>query len=385
MTWTDAVIEVLAEKGESMDYKVINDIILRRGYKTTSGKTPERTVNRTLTTNPNLFRRVSKGEFELIDATAVGSPCTSYPLGSHKYKCVSSFVDPEELENLSELEKELLELIVNVRLPLASGEVCFADILDKLKVQFLEEEGERPQSIDTALLEKKLGKLNRQIANIQQNPQRRNSDGNLLEQMLPVAEQAQQLLNEAADGKLEFKSRILGEFVPGSEPKVVIYLESIKKSLQEDESRWKVMAGVFVHEMFHAWNYFNAGKRSVLAIDEPMVEFETLYFLQELEAFTRLNALPLHDNVRGVKWERELRVKNKQQSIGNVAAYGFGYYLFEELSKRGSKIWIETYSKKSASIKSCDPSVEKVEKALIPMYPFQSERQVMNLFKKIIL
>ena len=378
MTWTDAVIEVLAEEGRAMHYKdEITKIILDRGYKTTFGKTPDRTVSRTLTTNPNLFRRVSKSEYELIDSTIVGRPCT---LGGSKYKCVSSFVDPEELENLFEQEKDLLELIVNVRLPLASGEVCFADILDKLEVQFLEEEGNRTQLIDAVHLEKKLGKLNRQIANVKQNPQHRNSNGDLLEQMLSVAEHAQQLLNKAKDGKVKIPYTILGEFIPGSKPKVVIYLKSICSL-----DRWKVMAGVFVHEMFHAWNYFNAGERSVLSIDEPMVEFETLYFLQELEAFTRLNALPQHDNVRGVKSERELRVKNKQQSIGNVAAYGFGYYLFEELSKRVSKIWIETYSKKSASIKNCDPSVEKVEKALIPIYPFQSERQVMNLFKKIIL
>ena len=68
-----------------------------------------------------------------------------------------------------------------------------------------------------------------------------------------------------------------------------------------------------------------------------------------------------------------------------MAAYGFGYYLFKEFEKGNVDPikWIETYSKKSASI-SRDSTVKNVEKALIPVYPFSSENDVMKLFKKII-
>ena len=59
------------------------------------------------------------------------------------------------------------------------------------------------------------------------------------------------------------------------------------------------------------------------------------------------------------------------------------YYLFENLNDDDSIKWIETYSKKSASI-SRDSTVKNVEKALIPVYPFSSENDVMKLFKKII-
>ena len=152
------------------------------------------------------------------------------------------------------------------------------------------------------------------------------------------------------------------------------------------------MAGVFIHEMFHAWNYSKAGREGVvLAIDEPMVEFETLYFLEELKAFK--SSIPhhlhhLHTKVLGVSREYGCIVHDKQQSIGDVAAYGFGYYLFKNLSDNESKEWIETYSEKSAYINDGDKSVKKAKSVLIPIYPFRSdskaEADVLKLFKKII-
>ena len=183
---------------------------------------------------------------------------------------------------------------------------------------------------------------------------------------------------------------------------MVIYLKSIEESIKKRkeknprsivESRWEVMAGVFIHEMFHAWNYFNARQwlRSIMEIDEPMVEFETLYFLKELETYTKTHSHSMHKNVLSVRETRESRVKWKQQSIGDVAAYGFGYYLYKKLSKSKknpiikSRNWIEAYSKKSASINGSYPLVEKeVVPALNLVYPFKLEDNVMEWFKKII-
>ncbi len=49
MTWKDAIIKILCEdfKGKTLHYKEITEEILKKGYKTTMGKTPENTVNRT--------------------------------------------------------------------------------------------------------------------------------------------------------------------------------------------------------------------------------------------------------------------------------------------------------------------------------------------------
>lgn len=419
MDWTEAIVKVLREAGGGpMRVEDITSNIINKGYYSTRSQHPETTVNSYLSKNKKLFQNTEPGVYALIGTPATAThttvarvapavvrsstsvrPCTSYSPGDPKYKCASAFVNSSVL---SQLEKELLELIVNFRLPLANGEVCFAaDILDNFEVQFLEK-GSRDQSIDAALLKQKLSELNEKIAKtkreLQNNPQREELYG-LLERMSSAAKNAQELLNKASDGKVEFKYSPLGEFVSGKEsgskPKVVIYLKSIDESIKKrneeypwrSESRWKVMPAVFIHEMFHAWNYFNAeqNSRSVLAIDEPMVEFETLYFLKKLETFTESHSNPLHKNVSSVRENRESRVKEKQLSIGDVAAYGFGYYLYEKLSERDvdSITWIETYSKKSASIKSSQ-AVKNVEKALIPIYPFKSEKQVMRWFERII-
>lgn len=377
MAWIEAIIQVLTKEGRAMHYDEITRMIFANGYQPgTWSKKKATHVNSVLTTNADLFRHLDCGYFELIDSSIDASSCTSYSSSDPRYKRASDFVDSTVLSNL---EKDLLELIVNFRIPLTvNREVCFADILDKLEIEILDEEKIRPQSVDAAILQKKLEELLKQ-----------KEGENLDETLLSYIKKLQRLLNQARDGKVKLPSyTILGEFIPDkSNPKVVIYLKSIENSIPDVESRWKVMAGVFIHEMFHAWNYFNARQwlRSIMEIDEPMVEFETLYFLKELEAYTADN------NVREVKSEIELQVKRKQQSIGDVAAYGFGYYLYKELSKRRRdsiikfRNWIEAYSKKSASINRSYPLVDKeVVPALNPVYPFKSENNVMQWFKKII-
>jgi hypothetical protein len=274
--------------------------------------------------------------------------------------------------------------------------VCFAEILDDIEVEFSNEEKKRHQSIDKALLEKKLDELKKQIEEFERKAMYDHRFGNLhgalLWRMHYAAERAQGLLDEVSGCIVEFQIEPLGEFIPGKgeeKPKVVIYNENIQKSIKDIVgiyASWLVMPAVFVHEMFHAWNYFKARRnsRSVLAIDEPMVEFETLYFLKNLYDYTVLQSHHMHDKVADVRRRSEELVLKKQQSIGNVAAYGFGHYLYENLNDDDSKKWIETYSEKSASIDARNENVKKAEEAFIPVYPFQSEKDVMKLFKKII-
>ena len=394
--WIEAIKMVLAAEGRPMRCKDILTKIIENGYRTNLGDTPYNSVNMFLNQNKALFEKVGRGVYKLVGTsvttphpratgTTVGGatpvvvrPSTVYdPYKKH----ASNFIDSESLSVLSYEEKELLELIVNFRL---NDKVCFADILGNLNVEFsdkIDNDAIRHQSIDRTLLKNKLDELNMQIEKIQNNPQLRNKYD--IESMMSAAQKAEQLLDDYEDN-VEFGVSRLGKFVPGNNPKVVIYYKNIENNLRSYEERWQVMAGVFVHEMFHAWNYFKAGQESssVFAIDEPMVEFGTLYFLKELAAFTSSQSHPLKDNVSSVSWETGRLVQNKQLAIGDVAAYGFGYYLFKELIKMdGESIkWIEAYSKKSASIKK----VKKVEDALIPIYPFMLEAEVMQWFKKII-
>ena len=393
---TCAIIEVLEKEGKPLHYKVITDRInTEKGTDYPSG-----TVNSYCSqgTDFGLFEREDRGIYALAGTTvtaphshkAVGGkvpvdvrPCALYGSDNPAYKKASSFIDSPVP---SQDEKDLLELIVNFQLGLVSEYVCFADILNDLEVVFSEEDKKRDQDdIDKAFLQEKLDELKEKMeiteGDIERNPGS-NYLGDLWKRMDSAAKAAQDLLDKDSGDKV----LRLGEFIRPErdgldKPKVVIYYKNIESFCEKNYSeRWKVMAGVFVHEMFHAWNYFHAGgKRSVLAIDEPMVEFETLYFLKELGAFTS------SEKVSRVSWKYECLVHDKQQSIGDVAAYGFGYYLFKNLIDDDPRKWIETYSEKSASI-NCDSCVEKAEKALIPIYPFRSESEadVLKLFKKII-
>ena len=411
MEWDDAIRAVLVANGAPMRNVEILKEIIKQGYRLNYGDTPDNSVGKYLRDNKGWFKFVRRGVYTLVGASVaappsstagltpgrtvpvVVSPSTAYDPSDRKYKQASDFITSEVP---SKDEKELLELIVNFRLSLETDEVCFADIVDNLEVEFSDKKKPRPKSkdIDKTHLQKKLDKLRKQIAKIENKAQ---SNPNLLEdplfnRMRSAAKEAKQLLQKDSGENVEFDEiTLLGEFVPGDSPKVVIYYKNIEHISSQ---RWDVMAGVFIHEMFHAWNYFRAGKMSssVMAIDEPMVEFETLYFLKELETYTRSQSHPLKDNVSSVSWKTGRLVQNKQSSIGDVAAYGFGYYLFEILGKSDyeSIRWIETYSKKSAIINDPDSNdqhkrlVKNAEKALIPIYPFMSEAEVMKWFKKII-
>ena len=403
MEWDEAIQKVLADYGRPMHYIDILKEIIKHGYRLEYGKFPNTGVNSILSTNKKLFRSVSKnkGIYELAGTSAT-------TLHSHKTvggkdpvvvrPCVLN--NPYKYESYFEAftvptvdEKELLKLIVNLRLPLEKDEVCFAEILDDIDVEFSNENKPRDQSpIDRSLLEDKREELNKQINKIR-NKIRCNQEQDpnqelysKLERMQCVVRKIDSLLDKHGNEVAVDAGSVLGEFIPGEKgvkPKVVIYYKTIESICRD---RWKVMAGVFVHEMFHAWNYFKAGKnpRSVLAIDEPMVEFETLYFLKRLDDFTSSLSHDLHKKVEDVRIDCEYRVYKKQLSIGDVAAYGFGHHLFKNLNDVNSIKWIETYSKKSAFIKGSNPHVTEAEKYLIPVYPFQSEKDVMELFEKII-
>ena len=405
--WDEAIREVLAKKGSPMRAGEILKEIIEQGYRINYiNDTPDGTVGTVLRLNKKgWFKKESRGLFNLVGTSAptphshkaVGGkvpvavrPCALYGSDHPAYQKASSFIDSPVP---SQDEKDLFELIVNFQLGLVREDVCFADILNDLEVVFSDEDKKRDQDIDKALLEEKFDELKTKMEiterEKERNPNRGDELGDLLNRMKSAAETAQDLLDKDSGDKVKFKVLRLGEFIPPKgdgldKPKVVIYYKNIESFCKKNYSeRWKVMAGVFVHEMFHAWNYFHAGgKRSVLAIDEPMVEFETLYYLKELGAFTS------SEKVSRVSWKYECLVHDKQQSIGDVAAYGFGYYLFKNLSDNESKEWIETYSEKSAYINDGDKSVKKAKSVLIPIYPFRSdskaEADVLKLFKKII-
>lgn len=168
----------------------------------------------------------------------------------------------------------------------------------------------------------------------------------------------------------------LGEFVVTPTPRVIIYLGSFKNRFDRDEG----LIAVLVHELFHAFNFFEGGgPRSVREVDEPMVEFAAGVFLKGMsQTNSRINAI--------YTWHRNA-VYSKTTDVGEIACYGFGRYLMDNVatkSKFSEDQWIESYARFSASIAPTLSDVSVIRKELYPFYPTQSESKLFNLFEVLL-
>lgn len=170
---------------------------------------------------------------------------------------------------------------------------------------------------------------------------------------------------------------IYGEFNSNPTPRVVIYLGSFDS---DENPRYYKIVSTFIHEMFHAINYFKSGGgNTVREVEEPMVEFATGVFL---EAISKTN----HD-FDIVSIDHKDSVSDKVFSLGEIVCYGFGRYLMDNVASKSvhKEIdWLETYSMRPNTINSSLTNVKKVVKYLYPFYPFKDENKVFNLFEIII-
>ena len=186
---TRAIIEVLEKEGKPLEVKVIKQKITTEKGLCCS----KNAVNSYLFrgTKEGLFENISYGVYALAGTTVsvphshkvaagkvvgrlapvVVRPSTSYHPSDPNYKTVSDITD---FQDLTQQESKLLELIVNFRL---KGEVCFADILDKVEVEFSDKAEPRPQSIDAALLRKKLNELREERVKLQTKIQKLSKKG----------------------------------------------------------------------------------------------------------------------------------------------------------------------------------------------------------------
>ena len=125
MSWNNAIIRVLTEEGRAMHYEEITRMIFTKGYRPGAwSKENAMHVNSVLTTNPDSFRMLDGGFYELINTSVIVKTCTSYSRGDSEYKCASDFVDSTVLSKLEKEEKNLLELIVNFCSPLKVNSIA---------------------------------------------------------------------------------------------------------------------------------------------------------------------------------------------------------------------------------------------------------------------
>ena len=296
---------------------------------------------------------------------------------------------------LDKEEQSLIDLVMNFHIPLKNGSLSFSDIAKNLNIEFSPERKERSIELDEqALLDelnkvKKLhDKVHEEMCEIHKRAQENpaywdlNSDRyNKLEIEIGILNgtisNLKSLLNQP-NSKRVFSYYVLGEFVSSPTPTVILYYRNIERDNSYGRRAIRLVP-VFIHEIFHAWNYFQSGtkNRTILQIDEAMVEFSTIYFLERLYDFTNIPAFK-----DCTDWQIGKLRKNKG-GIGDITAYGYGLYLSENLRNKEDE-WIETYSKRSGEIDPADINIKAIIKEFEVRYPFKHEKKLKKLFQDVI-
>lgn len=294
---------------------------------------------------------------------------------------------------ISDEDYKALDLVVNNSLHLASNDFDLGELLSKVNIELSPKRQCSTCSMNASAISEQLAQLKKQRDLIDKERSKaldryyKNRDeasgekSQLLQIELQVIscsiENAEDLLRRSIEGQIYVEEERMGEFISSPNPKVVLYYKNI-----QDECG---LVPVFVHEMFHAWNYFEAGSqdRSVMEIDEAMVEFATLHYLNTLaDSLKQSDVESAVLMEKCARWQKR-RVENKKTAFGNTTAYGFGLCLADKLSTE-APLWIETYAGKSASLNPDDPKVTEVMSALAPFYPFDKEAKVLKQFKDVI-
>lgn len=308
---------------------------------------------------------------------------------------------------LTEKEKELIEIVIDFSLPLGSSSIRFKDIINEVELDLSVPE----DHIDETLSKQKLNLLAKETKKLEaeikkwktyeqeiywrlsmEERQKMNERWPWLEHFphhdlrdyIGSLENQKRKIEDLIQKKGCIQTPLLGSFSP-QEKKVFLYLDNLKNTRGITYKHGiivlrEALIVTFIHEMFHAWNYFVSGSkaRTVKEIDEPMVEYGSLYFLKML-ALSDPRFEDIRDNA-------EYSVMQKQKSIGSTAAYGFGYYLYSLIGGSEGKYAMEmlaAYAGKSGTIQD-SAEVRKAKAMLNPCYPFDKEKDVFVLFYQII-
>lgn len=316
-------------------------------------------------------------------------------------------------EELSPKEIELIEKVINFPLFIGSIRICFKDIVDKVELDLSIRSKKIIEKVDINLLKTKIQDLEKEIQIVEKTIKRIHDlstmeERNRLRSDGPWRKKGSHwgpedyygfLLNKKAqyirtiDNKGEFSTSLLGSFSE-SEKTIYLYLDNIQKERgtthRGDRYTFRTFVIVaFIHEMFHAWNYFASGhkERSVLEIDEPMVEFATLLFLKEIaKEYSDYRGKESFASFEEIGRFALESVHDKQDAMGETASYGFGYYMYSLLGLKEEKFVLEMlteYINKSGNITETE-AVKKVKKLLYPYYSFDKESEVLELFYIII-
>ena len=124
-----------------------------------------------------------------------------------------------------------------------------------------------------------------------------------------------------------------------------------------------LLRAVYIHEMFHA--YYDSGDKFIPKIEEPIVECNTLCFL---ELFNPNYCNSYLESVRD------------EQYTASINYYGFGAHLFENRSLD----WMRLYQNAYNHIDDSSTNVNDYKGMFSPIYPFENEEETRNLLYVIL-
>lgn len=171
---------------------------------------------------------------------------------------------------------------------------------------------------------------------------------------------------------------LLGEYC--SEMKqVVLYVNNIDDAC--GKPTYKGVLPTYIHELFHAYFHCVTEQKQakynyIREIEEAMTEFSTLVFLRVMEKMYGDEWTEI------LEWARAF-IGKKQETVGDLPAYGFGLYLFENLSKDEAFDWINKYAERLGYIDEDDELLKQYKQMVYPCYPTNPDK-CLELLKKLL-
>ena len=294
-------------------------------------------------------------------------------------------------------EQELISKILDFRFELGTTIVCLKDIFAKITLKL---DGIPPVYKDNFDVEELKGlRHNVKYFIKEMGVELEKSDcqkGHPLYERQTYFKLLANSIDNAIDNGGVVTTSPLGEFI-GKEKKVIpgititlkkgtvlyLYLDNIDNTANSNDeyaTRESILITTFVHEMIHAWIFFACGEKecAVREIEEAMVEFATLFFLEQI-SLVRVEFESI------LKWA-ERSNRQKQAVIGRLAAYGYGYYLYSLNSKNEQQVikLFMAYSRNSGLIEP-SPRVKHIITMLYPLYPFERVNEVYENLQQLLL
>ena len=180
---------------------------------------------------------------------------------------------------------------------------------------------------------------------------------------------------EKEDDIYKTSYKILGEYLPNKK-KVVLYVNNIG-----EKPTFKGVLPTYIHELFHVYFHYvteqkQAEYNCIREIEEAMTEFSTLVFLRMMKNEYSYEWCDIYE------WAVN-EIGKKQNTVGNLSAYGFGRCLFDKIPEKEAFNWINKYAERLGYIDGEDELVKQYKQMVCPCYPTEPNK-CLELLRKIL-